>query len=149
MRPFSISKPSKYRNCKTRIGGRTFDSKLEAKRWLVLKDKEKRGEISDLQCQPHFPLYAAYGMSSYPVCVYKPDFQYIENDRLVCCDTKGVSTALFNLKAKIFRINYPYIELRIIGDPMGAPIRRRKARRRVGPATVPPIPNSERKELNG
>lgn len=119
MRPLSLSKPSKYRNRKTRMGGHLFDSKLEAERWLVLKDKEKRGKIASLVYHPSsYSLYAfehnRNGDEPRKICVYKPDFEYFSNDKLIVEDCKGVLTPLFSLKAKIFRANYPHIELRII-----------------------------------
>jgi len=42
---------SKYRNKKIQIDGRTFDSKLEAKRYVELKRLQEAGVISALQCQ--------------------------------------------------------------------------------------------------
>jgi hypothetical protein len=41
------------------------------------------------------------------------DFRYHENGRLVVEDTKGMETAVFKIKAKLFRYRYPTIELRI------------------------------------
>lgn len=48
--------PRKYGNKKIVIGGDTFDSKREYERWLVLRDAERRGEISNLRRQVKYEL---------------------------------------------------------------------------------------------
>ena len=50
---------SKYKNKKACVGGIEFDSRKEAKRYIVLKDMEKRGLITDLQLQVKFTLIPA------------------------------------------------------------------------------------------
>ena len=47
---------NKYGNHKITMGGIKFDSKKEAERWFILKDMEKRGEISQLARQVKFVL---------------------------------------------------------------------------------------------
>lgn len=49
----------KYRNTKVEHNGITFDSKRERDRYLVLKDAERKGLISDLELQPKYILVAA------------------------------------------------------------------------------------------
>ena len=58
-RLFSSQKESKYRNEKVEYDGMTFDSKRERDRYIVLKDAERQGIISDLVCQPKFTLLPA------------------------------------------------------------------------------------------
>ena len=52
-------KKNKYRNKKAEFQGNVFDSKRELQRWLVLKDAESKGIISDLQRQVKFELIPA------------------------------------------------------------------------------------------
>ena len=42
-------KRSKYGNRKVTIEGINFDSEREAKRYLILKDYQNKGDISDLK----------------------------------------------------------------------------------------------------
>ena len=99
---------SKYGNVPTLVDGRRFDSKAEANRYRELCLLERAGTISDLECQPRYVL----GTGKRPP-VYVGDFAYIEDGKPICEDVKGVQTAVFKLKAKLFRERYPDIELRI------------------------------------
>jgi hypothetical protein len=96
-------KKNKY-NAKKTIGadGRTYDSKLEAKRAYELQLMEKAGEIELLQYQVPFKL-TAYGKH---ICTYKADFTYWRDGDYIVEDVKGVRAALFNLKAKLFEAQY-------------------------------------------
>lgn len=46
----------KYGNKKVTFDGITFDSKREMQRYVVLKEAERKGEITDLELQPKFEL---------------------------------------------------------------------------------------------
>ena len=46
----------KYFNKKVTFQGITFDSTKERDRYLILKDKQRRGEISNLELQKYFEL---------------------------------------------------------------------------------------------
>ena len=46
---FRKNKPNKYGNKKVEVDGLLFDSKKEMQRYLVLKDAERNGVISDLK----------------------------------------------------------------------------------------------------
>lgn len=46
----------KYGNKKVTYDGITFDSQREMQRYVVLKEAERRGEISNLELQPKFEL---------------------------------------------------------------------------------------------
>lgn len=50
---------NKYHARKVNICGIEFDSKKEGMRWLLLKDMERTGEISDLRRQVSFELLPA------------------------------------------------------------------------------------------
>jgi hypothetical protein len=45
--------------------------------------------------------------------MYRADWVYVEDGRTVVEDYKGFQTAVFKLKAKIFRFKFPDIELRL------------------------------------
>ena len=100
-------KASKYKNVRVEVDGITFDSKREAGEYLKLKARLHAGEISDLQRQVIFPLYAplfAAGASDAHVEVarYIADFTYRDagDGRLHVVDSKGKRTAMYALKAK-------------------------------------------------
>ena len=106
------AKAGKYGNVPTVVDGIRFDSKAEANRYSELRLLERAGTISDLECQPRYVL----GTGKRPP-VYVADFRYHEGGRLIIEDVKGgkaTQTAVFKLKAKLFRERYPAIELRII-----------------------------------
>ena len=96
---------NKYRAIKT-VGadGRTYDSKLEAKRASELQLMEKAGEIKDLSYQNAFPLVVNGAL----ICKYICDFSYRKDGKFVVEDVKGVKTSIFNLKAKLFKALYGY-----------------------------------------
>lgn len=112
----------KYRNRPTEVDGIRFASKKEAKRYTQLRLLQMAGEIRDLQCQPRYPLEVDGKL----VCTYVADFAYrvpikgttggvggLEMCERVAEDVKGVKTAVFKLKAKLFAACYPHIELRL------------------------------------
>lgn len=56
---FNFGKRPKYKNKKVDYEGVTFDSKKERDRYLVLKDAESKGRISNLERQVKFVLVPA------------------------------------------------------------------------------------------
>jgi hypothetical protein len=115
---------SKYRSKKITVNGITYDSKKEMRRHLELLEKERKGEIKDLQRQVKFvlipsqyELYERYGKKGQRLkdgkrciekeCAYVADFVYKENGNLVVEDTKGYRNpstagyAYFVLKRKL------------------------------------------------
>lgn len=94
---------SKYLNKKVTLDGRTFHSKKESLRYLVLKDMERKGEITDLKCQPRYALI----VNGRRVCSYIGDFSYLTRAGLpVTEDVKSEFTAKlpeFRVKFKLFR----------------------------------------------
>lgn len=116
-------KRSKYRNVRTHIDGKVFDSKREADYYLLLKAREQAGEIKQLRCQPEFPLLAPVAMNSEPmfagetlkdalgfveVARYRADFTYRDADTntLHVVDAKGLRTKEYRLKAKWMLLQY-------------------------------------------
>lgn len=102
-------KPRKYGNKTVYADGHKFDSKGEYGHWLKLKAREERGQISDLK------VHQVYELRAYPFCAQGnpikvgkiiPDFDYIENGKQVTADFKGMVTAVWRLRAKLFKANY-------------------------------------------
>ena len=96
-------KRRKYGNKKVSVGGRTFDSRREADRYLVLREAELRGEISDLECQPTWELVPhQYATEIVQLKTktkevqrlverkieYTADFRYVKNGEVVVEDVK-------------------------------------------------------------
>ena len=106
---------NKYHAQKEEVDGHMFDSKKEAKRYRKLIQLEQAGQISDLELQPVFELQPAFvdaAGESHLAITYRADFQYTENDQVIIEDTKGMETAVFKLKKKLFLYRYQ-VELRI------------------------------------
>lgn len=106
---------SKYGNKKTVIDGITFDSQAEARRYEELCLLQRAGEITALRLQPKYELQPKFkrGKKTILPITYIADFEYLEGDKVVAEDVKGVKTQVFSLKAKMFQFRYPDIELRI------------------------------------
>ena len=97
-------KSAKYRNRKTTFNGIVFDSKREADRYVVLMDKLRRGEITDLRLQQNITLVEGFtlpdGKRIRPT-VYKADFFYRDADgNEVYEDAKGKRTQVYVNKFK-------------------------------------------------
>lgn len=103
-------KPSKYRNIVTEVDGFKFDSKAEARRYMMLKDMQSKGEIIGFGMQPSFKVSREVR--------YVPDFiVHGRNGETWVEDVKSPATAAnstFVVKAKLFREKYPWMELRLI-----------------------------------
>lgn len=109
---------SKYGNIKTTVYGVHFDSRAESRRYLQLLSMQDAGEISGLILQPEYELIPAFTDNTgkrQARTVYRGDFEYVENGRRICDDVKGGPiTSTFALKAKLFKLKYRDIELRIV-----------------------------------
>jgi hypothetical protein len=97
-------KPRKYRNEPIVVDGSKFDSKKEARRYVVLKQRERLGEIEDLELQPRYPIEVA----GVHICNYIADFSYLDRQtgERVTEDVKGVRTAVYRLKKKLVSAVY-------------------------------------------
>ena len=92
----------KYKNVKTILDGISFDSRKESARYVVLKLRQKAGEISDLTLQPKFDIV----INGVKVCSYVADFSYTENGVKVVEDVKSEVTRklpTYRLKNKLMR----------------------------------------------
>lgn len=92
----------KYGNKKTEIitDGQSiiYDSKREAKVAHDLRMRELAHEITDLKRQVAF----RFELNGILICIYRPDFVYMENGKQVVVDVKSVSTR----QNPVFRIKY-------------------------------------------
>lgn len=93
----------KYHNRKTTVMGKTFDSKHEAQRYLVLRSMEKAKLISGLQTQVKFELIPAFEVNgkTYRAASYIADFVYWQNGKQIVEDAKGFRTDVYQLKKKL------------------------------------------------
>ena len=98
---------SKYGAAKAKVDGHTFDSRYEAERYLYLKDRQKRGEISGLRTQVKF-LIIKKVVKLVPkqlktkvrydekvvegAAMYKCDFLYVEDGRVIVEEFKSEMT---------------------------------------------------------
>lgn len=107
---------NKYRNKKVIVDGIKFDSIAESKRYKELKLLERQGIIKDLKLQPSFVLQPSFKKNNKTTraIIYKADFSYLEDDKLVVEDVKGYATKEFKLKEKMFNYIYKELELKII-----------------------------------
>ena len=131
-RGFNIPKKgNKYKNEKVEFDGIKFDSKRERDRYMVLKDAERRGVISELKCQPKFTLIPAQyheeakqlktkvkmvKKCDFLAITYTGDFQYVKDGKIVVEDVKGMVTPEYKLKEKMMAY-FHHIIIRRIKKP--------------------------------
>jgi len=97
-----LARAGKYGNHKTGAGGRTFDSKKEARRYGDLLMLARVGKIKDLELQVEFPLI----VNDVLVCTYVADFSYMQDGKRVVEDVKSAATRknrAYRIKAKLLR----------------------------------------------
>lgn len=106
---------TKYGNKKINIDGFVFDSRKEARRYIVLKHLEAEGKIKDLQMQVKYILIPTQreadtigkrgGVTKGKIvereCAYIADFRYIKDGREIVEDTKGYRTKDYIIKRKL------------------------------------------------
>ena len=101
---------NKYGAIKTTVGNKTYDSKKEAHRAMVLKSMQEQGLISNLKEQQRFVLQESY-MNNKGKKIrqieYVADFTYTQDERQIVEDCKGIKTDVYKLKKKIFEYKYP------------------------------------------
>lgn len=112
--PPSIGEPStapkgKYRNQRTELDGRTFDSKAEAKRYSELQLLVRCGQIRELQMQVRYELVPGVRLAgearAKPAITYVADFVYfdVQAGRLVIEDVKGMATDVYRIKRHLMK----------------------------------------------
>ena len=106
----AVPRRSKYGNQKTELDGHKFASKKEARRYAQLRLLQTGKVIYGLACQPVWPLV----VNGVRVGKYIGDFAYIEKNRPVVEDAKGMRTPVFNLKWRMVKALYPEIDWRLV-----------------------------------
>lgn len=103
-----IKGTSKFGNNPLVVDGIRFDSTAEANRYCDLKMLEHKNIITELDLQPKFTLIDTYHKGEHLRASYIADFRYKEADtgKWVVEDVKGVRTALYVLKRKLFLSMY-------------------------------------------
>lgn len=99
---------SKYKAKRTEVDGITFDSKAEAEFYQYLRflERKSKGQLEIISMQPKVYLTEAK-------ILYKPDFLIREINDLVYIDVKGMTTPVFNLKARLW-VHYGAGLLRLV-----------------------------------
>ena len=95
---------NKFFNKKTGFDGILFDSAREAARYKILKEMQKRGEITALELQPKYELLPKFYYRGQCVrkVVYIADFSYMtKNGQKVIEDVKGFLTKDYKIKKKL------------------------------------------------
>lgn len=99
----------KYHNRKTEVDGIVFDSKAEARRYEELRQMERMGLITSLDRQVTFKLITGKKWSNgrkHRDTVYKADFTYFEDGKLVVEDVKGFRTEGYRIKRELMKDRY-------------------------------------------
>jgi hypothetical protein len=88
-------------------------AKKEFEFYLILKDREKRGEISDLQRQVVYEIQPAFTDrlgNKHRAITYKADFVYKCGDMVHVVDVKGMKTEVYKIKKKLLAYKGVIIE---------------------------------------
>jgi len=98
----------KYHNVKVEYDGYKFDSKHERDTYMILKDRQCKGEISELRLQVPFILQDGYklGNKKQQAITYIADFTYYEDKKFRVVDAKGILTDVYKIKKKLFEYKY-------------------------------------------
>jgi hypothetical protein len=109
-KPKPLAKRNKYGAEPCEIDGRRFDSKAEGRRYQVLNELERRGEIIGLECQVPFELIPAQiiaGKKERSVR-YLCDFRYVRDGEVIVEDVKSrpTRTREYILKRKLMFLVY-------------------------------------------
>lgn len=111
-----LVKKNKYNNKKVTIDGIKFDSKVESQYYLHLKELKEKGLIKDFELQPTFTLQESFKKRGllFRAITYKADFHvWLLDGTDHVIDIKGMETADFKIKKKMFEKRYPQ-ELKLI-----------------------------------
>src|SRR3990167_3887795 len=101
---------NKYGNKKTVIDNILFDSLKEAARYKELKLLLKAKQIRNLKIHPKYIL-APKGENiwgqKYREIAYSADFEYIDDLSITVEDVKGVKTADYSIRKRLFMDKFP------------------------------------------
>jgi hypothetical protein len=97
----------KFHNVKMVVGGITFDSRAEARRYLVLVEMEQAGEITNLRRQVKFELIPSVRIlgskRATPALRYVADFVYDQGGKTIVEDVKGLLTPVYKIKRHLMK----------------------------------------------
>ena len=101
-------KRNKFNARKTVVDGIVFHSAAEANRYKILKILEKAGHIRALKLQVPFIYYCIIeeSLDYKKIFTYYADFMYIENEKTIIEDVKGMKTPVYRLKKKLIEAYY-------------------------------------------
>lgn len=103
----------------TDADGIRWHSRDERNYWLLLKQREKDGEIRNLARQVKIELHGPNGplrsRKTGRIKFMVLDFRYFEESRCIYDDWKGHAEELWEFKADLFCNQNPNVELRING----------------------------------
>lgn len=90
--------------------GIVFDSRMEMMFYLHLLERERKGEIRNIELQPRFELLPKPNRITYIA-----DFRVTNQDGTqTVFDVKGRETPVFKLKKKMMRHFHPNVDLKVI-----------------------------------
>ncbi len=116
------NRTSKYNATEVKADGYIFDSIAEYQRYLVLRDRERVGEITKLDVHPVLVLFPASrdllrlkaaGLKVAAIS-YEADFSYLEAEHCIWEDVKGKDTSLSAMKRRIALERLPDLDLRVV-----------------------------------
>jgi hypothetical protein len=126
--------PVKYKNKKTERHGVVFDSIMEADYYEYLLLQKEKGIVAHIERQPVYLLQPAFKKKGRTIrkIEYKSDFFVVyEQGSSEVIDVKGVSTALFKLKAKLFDYYFPDLDLKIVTKHRGQWVEMKSLKKKV------------------
>lgn len=109
-----MTRRGKFNAVKTVIDDIKFDSRGEAARYVVLKDRVERGFITALTCHQPYTLT----VNGVKIAKYVADFVYEQDGQTVVEDfkSKATMTATFRLKAKLMKAIHD-IDVKTVFEP--------------------------------
>ena len=107
MRPLRLSRGHKYNAQKTKVDGFTFDSKMEAAYWEMLKLKMRLKIIKHIDVHPVVTLIEGIRWTL-DFIIYYPD------GKIEAVDIKGFQTEQFKDRRKLFDVLHPLAPLKVI-----------------------------------
>ena len=106
---------SKYGAKKCEIDGNVFDSIMESRFYVYLRQEQEKGNVKKIELQPKFVLQEGFRKNGKAIRAinYISDFLVTyKDDRVVVYDVKGRETDDFKIKKKLF--DYKYRDLTLI-----------------------------------
>ena len=98
---------------KVSYNGITFDSKEELDYYLLLLDRQEKGEINYIEIHKAYELIPSYKVKGKTIkpLTYEADFVFYDNvlDIVRVVDVKGFADDVFKLKKKLFDYKFEYV----------------------------------------